>query len=68
MSGDIIVGIDNFSLLLLSVLLIVEIYGFIVGNDILLVIGLVAIVLVYVIRIRNRRSGVVTNTETFMHQ
>jgi hypothetical protein len=57
MSGDIIVGIDNLSLLILSLLFVVEIYGFIVGNDIFLVIGLVAIVLVYVVRVRNRRSA-----------
>ena len=57
MSGEIIVGIDNLSLLILSLLFVVEIYGFIVGNDIFLVIGLVAIVLVYVVRVRNRRSA-----------
>ena len=56
MSGDIIVGIDNFSLLLLILLIVIEIYGFVVGNDIILLIGLVATVLVYVIRIRNRRN------------
>jgi len=56
MSGDIIVGIDNVSLILLSFLIVVEIYGFITSNDILLVIGLVAIVLLYIVRIRNRRE------------
>ena len=54
MSGDIIVGIDNLSLLILGLLFAVEIYGYIIGNNILLIIGLVAIVLVYVVRIRNR--------------
>ncbi|MCX6653697.1 MAG: hypothetical protein NTY03_01110 [Candidatus Bathyarchaeota archaeon] len=46
MSGDIIVGIDNLSLILLGLLFAIEIYGFITGNDVLLVVGLVAIVLV----------------------
>jgi hypothetical protein len=55
MSGDIIVGIDNLSLILLGLLFVIEIYGFITGNDVLLVVGLVAIVLVYIVRIRNRR-------------
>ena len=56
MSGNIIVGIDNLSLLLLILLIVAEIYGFVVGNDIILLIGFVATVLVYVIRIRNRRN------------
>jgi hypothetical protein len=55
MSGDIIVGIDNLSLILLGLLLAIEIYGFITSNDVLLIVGLVAIVLVYIVRIRNRR-------------
>ena len=55
MSGDIIVGIDNLSLIFLGLLFVIEIYGFITGNDVLLVVGLGAIVLVYIVRIRNRR-------------
>ena len=55
MSGDIIIGIDNLSLILLGLLLAIEIYGFITSNDVLLIVGLVAIVLVYIARIRNRR-------------
>jgi hypothetical protein len=57
MSGDIIVGIDNLSLLILCTLIAVELYASISGNDILLVLGLGAIILVYIIRIRNRRKS-----------
>jgi hypothetical protein len=59
MSGDIIVGIDNLSLILLIFLFVVEIYGLVTGNDAVLVVGLGAIVLLYIVRIRNRRKGAV---------
>jgi len=55
MSADIITGIDNLSLLLLCALIALELYGFIIGNDILLIVGFVAVVVLYVVRIRNRR-------------
>jgi hypothetical protein len=55
MSADIIAGIDNLSLLLLCALITLELYGFIIGNDILLIVGFVAVVVLYVVRIRNRR-------------
>jgi len=57
MSGDIIVGIDNLSLILLGLLFAIEIYGFITGNDVLLVVGLGAIILLYIVRIRNHRNN-----------
>jgi hypothetical protein len=37
MSGDIIAGIDNLSLLFLCTLIAVELYASIIGNDVLLV-------------------------------
>lgn len=55
MSGDIIVGVDNASLLLLCALIVVELYGALIGNDILLLLGFAAIVIVYIVRIRNRK-------------
>jgi hypothetical protein len=54
MNGDIIAGIDNLSLILLSFLFVVEIYGLITGNDAVLAVGLGAIVILYIVRIRNR--------------
>ena len=56
MSGDIIVGIDNLSLLFLCALIAVELYASIIGNDVLLVAGLGGIVLLYAVRIRNRKK------------
>jgi hypothetical protein len=55
MSADIITGIDNLSLLLLCALIALELYGFIIGNDILLIVGFVAVVVLYIVRIRNRQ-------------
>ena len=51
MSGDIIVGIDNVSLLLFSFLIAVELFALVSGNDLLLVLGLVSIVFLHVFRI-----------------
>lgn len=51
MSGDIIIGIDNESLLLFSFLIAVELFAIVTGNDLLLVVGLVSIVFLYVYRI-----------------
>jgi hypothetical protein len=55
MSGDIILGIDNTSLLLLCALISVELYGAMIGNDVLLLLGFAAIMFVYLVRIRNRK-------------
>jgi hypothetical protein len=54
MGGDIIAGIDNLSLGLLGLIFAIEIYGFIIGDDVLLVVGLGATILLYMVRIRNR--------------
>jgi hypothetical protein len=54
MSGEIIAGIDNPSLILLGFIFGIEIYGFIIGDDVLLAIGLGATLLLYLVRIRNR--------------
>ena len=55
MSADIIVGIDPLSLLLTCMLITVELYAYFSGNDILLVVGLASIILLYGVRIWNRR-------------
>lgn len=55
MSGDIILGIDNISLLLLCALISVELYGAMIGNDVLLLLGFAAIMFVCLVRIRNRK-------------
>ena len=56
-SGDVIVGIDIISLLLLCMLFAVELYAFMSGNDILLVACLASMILLYCIRVWNRRRA-----------
>ena len=57
MSGDIIVGIDNASLILFCVLIAVELFAVVSENDILLVVGLVLIILLYGYRIIEARKS-----------
>ena len=54
-SLDIILGIDNPTLILLSLFFAIMLYGALFENDVIMVLGLVAILLIYVIRIRNRK-------------
>jgi len=56
MSGEIILGIDNLSLIFLCVLIALELYAFVSENDVLLIVWLGLIILLYAIRIRNRRN------------
>ena len=52
MSDNSRVKIDTASLVILGLFIFIEIYGILTGNDAFLVIGLVATVLLYIIRIR----------------
>ncbi len=56
MSDDSRAKIDSISLVLLGLFIFIEIYGILTGNDVFLVIGLIATVLLYIIRIRKLRT------------